>query len=103
MLDIIHFVRLIKSSIATLMVVASGATALAFVTNGQAPHTATAPEQLTLSARLSTANRFRSEFPAPSENINAWWPASTQGFRLGWQRSAAAAAPAARQTMPFRD
>jgi hypothetical protein len=102
MLDIIHFIRLIKGSIATLMVVASGATALAVVSNGQAPHAATAPE-LALSARLSTANRFRSEFPAPSENIHAWWPASTQGFKLAWQRSAAAAAPATTQTMPFRD
>ena len=102
MLDVIHFIRLIKGSIAALMVVASGATALAVVSNGQAPHTATAPE-LTLSARLSTANRFRSEFPAPSENIHVWWPASIQSFTSGWQRSAAAAAPATTQTMPFRD
>jgi hypothetical protein len=102
MLDIIHFIRLIKGSIATLMVVASGATALAVVSNGQAPHTAAAPE-LTLSARVSTANRFRSEFPAPSENIHAWWPASAQSFASSWQRSAAAAAPATTQTMPFRD
>jgi len=102
MLDVIHFIRLIKGSVAALMVVASGATALAVVSNGQAPHTAAAPE-LTLSAQLSTANRFRSEFPAPSENIHAWWPASTQGFASVWQRSAAAAAPATTQTMPFRD
>ena len=102
MLDAIHFIRLIKGSIAALMVVASGATALAVVSNGQAPHMAAAPE-LTLSARLSTANRFRSEFPAPGEDIHAWWPASTQGFTSVWQRSAAAAAPATTQTMPFRD
>ena len=101
MFDVIHFIRLIKGSVAALMVVASGATALAVVSNGQAPHTAIAPE-LTLSARLSTTNRFRSEFPA-SENIHAWWPASVQGFTSGWQRSAAAAAPATTQTMPFRD
>jgi cytochrome c556 len=102
MLDVIHFIRLIKGSIAALMVVAGGATALAVVSNGQAPYTATAPE-LTHSALQSTANRFRSEFPAPSENIHAWWPASTQSFTLGWQRSAAAAAPATTQTMPFTD
>jgi hypothetical protein len=93
MLDVIHFIRLIKGSIAMLMVVASGATALAVVSNGQAPYTATAPE-------LSSTNRFRSEFPAPSENIHAWWPASIQSFTSGWQRSAAAATT---QTMPFRD
>jgi hypothetical protein len=102
MLDVIHFIRLIKGSIAALMIVASGATALAVVSDGQAPHTATAPE-LTLSARLSTANRFRSEFPVANENIHAWWPASIQSFTSGWQRSAAAAAPATTQTMPFRD
>jgi hypothetical protein len=102
MLDIIRFIRLIKGSIAALMVVASGATALAVVGNGQAPHTATAPE-LTISALLSTADRFRSEFPAPSENIHAWWPASVQSLTLGWQRSAAAAAPVTTRTMPFRD
>jgi len=102
MLDVIHFIRLIKGSIAALMVVASGATALAVVSNGQAPQMARAPE-LTLSARLSTANRFRSEFPAPRANIHVWWPASAQSFISGWQRSAAAAAPATTQTMPFRD
>ena len=106
MLDVIHFIRLIKrlikGSIAALMVVAGGATALAVVSNGQAPYTATAPE-LTHSALPSAANRFRSEFPAPSGNIDAWWPASTQDFTLGWQRSAAAAGPATTQTVPFRD
>jgi hypothetical protein len=105
MLDVILFIRLIrrliKSSIATLIVVASGATALAVGSNGQAPYTATAPE-FTHNALPSAAIRFRSEFPAPSENIHAWWPASTQEFTSGWQRSATAAASAPTQTMPFR-
>jgi hypothetical protein len=100
MLDVIRFVRLIKGSIAALMVVAGGATALAVASNGQAPYTATAPE-LTNSALRSTADRFRSEFPVPSENIHAWWPASVQSLTL--QRSAVAAAPATTRTMPFRD
>jgi hypothetical protein len=102
MLDIIRFIRLIKGSIAALMVVAGGATALAVASNGQAPYTATAPE-LSNSVLQSTANRFRSEFPAPSENIHAWWPASVQSLTLGWQRSAAAEAAATTRTMPFRD
>jgi hypothetical protein len=94
--------RLIKGSFVVLALVGGGATALAVVSNGQAPYTATAPE-LTNSALQSTANRFRSEFPAPRENIHAWWPASAQGFTLAWQRSAAAAAPPTTRTMPFRD
>jgi cytochrome c556 len=94
--------RLIKGSIIVLALVAGGATALAVVSNGQAPYRATALE-LTNSALQSTANRFRSEFPAPRENIHAWWHASTQGFTLGWQRSAAAAASATTRTIPFRD
>jgi hypothetical protein len=73
--------RLIKSSMAALAVVAGGATAMAVVSNEQAPYAATAPE-LTNSALQSTANRFRLEFAAPSENIRAWWPASTQSFTL---------------------
>jgi hypothetical protein len=105
---------------------------MAVISNGQAPYAATAPE-LTNSALQSTANRFRLEFAAPSENIRAWWPASTQSFTLavkgdrlpmtkavqqgsrrlidggypfaasGWQRSVAAAAPATTRTMPLTD
>jgi hypothetical protein len=99
MLDVIHFIRLVKGSMAALMVVAGGATALAVVSNGQASYTATASE---LGAIQSTAKRFHAEFPAPSENIHVWWPASIQGLASGWQQRSAAAA-ATTQTMPFRD
>jgi hypothetical protein len=120
--------RLIKGSITALAVVA---TAMAVVSNEQAPYAATAPE-LTNSTLQSTANRFRLEFATPSESIRAWWPASTQSFTLakgdrlpmtkavrhdsrqlidggypfaanGWQRSVATAAPATTRTMPLTD
>jgi hypothetical protein len=53
--------RLIKGSIAALAVVAGGATAMALVSNEQAPHVVAAPE-LANGARQSVADRFRSEF-----------------------------------------
>jgi len=53
--------RLIRGSIAALAVVAGGATAMALVSNEQAPHVATAPE-LANGAPQSIADRFRSEF-----------------------------------------
>jgi hypothetical protein len=69
---------LIKGSIAAVAVVASGATAM---TLERAPYAATAPE-LTNNVGQLTANRFRLEFAAPSENIwnNAWAPAPNQNF-----------------------
>jgi hypothetical protein len=72
--------RLIKGAIATLAVVAGGATAM---TLERAPYAATAPE-LTNNVRQSTANRFRLEFAVPSDNIwdNAWGPAPNQSFTL---------------------
>lgn len=120
--------RLIKGSIAALAVVAGGATAMAVVNNKQVSYVATAPE-LANSAPQSTADRFRVEFAAPSENIRAWWPASTQSFTLavkgdrqpmtkvqavrhatspidggsGWQRSVAATAPTTTRTIPLTD
>jgi len=61
MFEAIHFVRLIKGSIAALMVVAGGATAMAFVSHERAPRAATALE-LANSAPQSVADRFRTEF-----------------------------------------
>jgi hypothetical protein len=61
MLDVINFIRLIKGSIAALMVVAGGATAMALVSNERAPYVAAAPE-LANSAPQSVADRFRTEF-----------------------------------------
>jgi len=58
MLDVINYIRLIKGSIAALMVVAGGATAMALVSNERAP---TAPE-LANTAPQSIADRFRTEF-----------------------------------------
>jgi len=60
MLEVTHFIRLIKGSIAALMV-AGGVTAVALVTNERAPYAATAPE-LANSAPQSVADRFRREF-----------------------------------------
>ena len=57
----VHFIRLIKGSIAALMVVAGGATAMALVSNERASYVATAPE-LGNSAPQSVADRFRREF-----------------------------------------
>ena len=73
MLDVI---RLIKGSIAALMVVAGGATAMALVGNEQAPYVATAPE-LANSAPQSIADRFRTEFAE-------WptWPRRHRGYAI---------------------
>jgi hypothetical protein len=70
MLDVIHFIRLIKISIATLMVVASGATAMAFIGHERAPHVAT---ELANGAPQSVADRFRTEF--------AEWPVRPRQHR----------------------